>query len=144
MTGLETPPSRVNDENLGGIVAVLRVDAPRRLPRCPNIETVRNTDVDVLFRIFRDARPDDREVLFALAAGRPSVDECRRTGDQIRIPYEARFHVRLGRLSLTCSHLGQSDYQMVPRSRRRIVLRLQYQSHPCTANLRDAGFGSQT
>lgn len=71
----------MNEEDFFGIVTVLRVQAPFRLPRAAYIEAVRNLDVDMLAGVFGDTRADNAKVLFLVAAGRPRIDKRRFAGD---------------------------------------------------------------
>jgi hypothetical protein len=58
----------MHDEYFCGFMAVLRIDATRRLPGRTNIEPVGNIDVHELIRIFGNARPDDGKVFFFIAS----------------------------------------------------------------------------
>jgi hypothetical protein len=54
---------------------MLRIYAVRRLASGTDIESMRLGNVNMLLGIFRDAGPDDREILFVFTSGIARVDE---------------------------------------------------------------------
>ena len=66
-------------------MAVLRIDATSRLSGRTDIEPMRNIDVHILVRIFGNARADDREVLFLIAARCIRIDKRGRAWTKVRI-----------------------------------------------------------
>ena len=70
-------------------MAVLRVDASRRLAGAADIESVWDIDVYVLVRILGDPGPDDREVLLFGASRRPGINERGCTGTQIPVAHQS-------------------------------------------------------
>ena len=93
---IEAPGPAVRDEHLRGVVAVLGIDAARRLARAADIKAVGLGDVDVLFGVFRDAWSDDREVFLLTRSRCAAVDEGVVAGPQVRIAHDAIQHRRLG------------------------------------------------
>jgi hypothetical protein len=66
---------------------MLRIYAVGRLASGTDIESMRLGNVDMLLGIFRDARPDDREVLFVFASGIARVDERVAARDEIAVAH---------------------------------------------------------
>ena len=91
---VEAPVARMYDEHLGGVVAVLRIDAPRRLSCAADVKAVRLGDVDILLGILRYARADDREILFRLGPRGAGVDKRIVARPQIDIANQARVNLR--------------------------------------------------
>jgi hypothetical protein len=87
-TQQECPLTRVHDEDFGRFMAVLGVDAARRLPRASNVESVRDIDVDMLVRALCNAWSDNRKVFFLRAARGPGIDKRGRAGPQLGIANE--------------------------------------------------------
>lgn len=71
---VEAPAAAVDDEDFGGVVTMLRVDAARRLTGAADVEAVRLNDVHMLIGILRDARANDCKILLSL---RPLAFACR-------------------------------------------------------------------
>ncbi len=66
-------------------MAVLRIDATGRLSGRTDVEAMWNIDVHVLIRIFGNARTDDREVFFLIAARRMRIDKRSRARSEVWI-----------------------------------------------------------
>ena len=71
---VEAPAAAVDDEDFGGVVTMLRVDAAWRLTGAADVEAVRLNDVHMLIGILRDARANDCKILLSL---RPLAFACR-------------------------------------------------------------------
>jgi hypothetical protein len=83
-------------------MAMLRIDAVRRLARAANIEAVGNLDVYMLVGAFGYAWPNDREIFFLNAARCAGVDKCRRAWPQLGVPYKALGYQLSGRAGEFC------------------------------------------
>lgn len=96
LAGAEGPGAGQDDEDLGGLVAMLGVDAARGLTRAADVEAVGEAEVDVLVGVLGDAGADDGEVLLALAAGSAGVDEGVAAGTQVGVADESGAEVGSG------------------------------------------------
>jgi hypothetical protein len=75
----------MHNEHFGRFVAVLRVETTRRLPCASDIEAMRDADMDMLIRVFRHARSNDRKIFFLSAAWRPRVDKGGCAGTKVAV-----------------------------------------------------------
>ena len=77
---IEAPNPLMHHEHFRSLVAVLRIHASRRLPRSADIVAMRLGNMDELFRIFRHARSNNREIFLGFRSGGACVDERVETG----------------------------------------------------------------